>query len=91
MKVRKDNKLGQILCLGMALMFTAGVAQGQQSLPILPQASGSTAGPTIAVSKYNPLPRVSQLPEDALRSSLGLWSGPVTTIRVQTLKNNQLS
>ena len=35
-KMGEDNKLGQILCLSMTLMFTAGAAQGQQSLPILP-------------------------------------------------------
>ena len=88
--MRKDNKLGQILCLSMALMFTAGAAQGQQSLPILPQASGSTAGPTIAESNYNPLPRVSQLPEDApniviiMLDDVGAalphtFGGPITT------------
>ena len=88
--MRKDNKLGQILCLSMALMFTAGAAQGQQSLPILPQASGSTAGPTIAESNYNPLPQVSQLPEDApniviiMLDDVGAalphtFGGPITT------------
>ena len=86
----EDNKLGQILCLSMALMFMAGAAQGQQSLPILPQASGSTAGPTIAESNYNPLPRVSQLPEDApniviiMLDDVGAalphtFGGPITT------------
>ena len=86
----EDTKLGRILCLSMALMFTAGTAQGQQSLPILPQASGSTAGPTIAESNYNPLPRVSQLPEDApnivviMLDDVGAalphtFGGPITT------------
>ena len=86
----EDNKFGQILCLSVALMFTAGAAQGQQSLPILPQPSGSTAGPTIAESKYNPLPRVSQLPEDApniviiMLDDVGAalphtFGGPITT------------
>jgi len=86
----EDNKLGQILCLSMTLMFTAGAAQGQQSLPILPQPSGSTAGPTIAESNYNPLPRVSQLPEDApniviiMLDDVGAalphtFGGPITT------------
>jgi len=90
MKMGEDNKLGQILCLSMALMFTAGAAQGQQSLPILPQPSGSTAGPTIAESNYNPLPRVSQLPEDApniviiMLDDVGAalphtFGGPITT------------
>ena len=85
-----NNKLGQILCLSMALMFTAGAAQGQQSLPILPQPSGSTAGPTIAESNYNPLPRVSQLPEDTpniviiMLDDVGAalphtFGGPITT------------
>ena len=86
----EDNKFGQILCLSVALMFTAGAAQGQQSLPILPQPSGSTAGPTIAESNYNPLPRVSQLPEDApniviiMLDDVGAalphtFGGPITT------------
>ena len=85
-----NNKLGQILGLSMALMFTAGAAQGQQSLPILPQPSGSTAGPTIAESNYNPLPRVSQLPEDTpniviiMLDDVGAalphtFGGPITT------------
>ena len=88
--MRKDSKLEQILCLSMALMFATGAAQGQQSLPILSQPSGSTAGPTIAESNYNPLPRVSQLPEDApniviiMLDDVGAalphtFGGPITT------------
>ena len=52
--------IGTIFSLTFALPAAA-----QQALPFPPTPSGSTAGPTIAESKYNPLPKQSHLPADA--------------------------
>lgn len=58
-----NNKRGWI-SIGAVLMLAAPVA-AQESLPFPPTPSGSTAGPTLAESTYNPLPKVSHLPENA--------------------------
>ncbi len=49
--------------LASLLLATPGLAQ--QSLPFPAQPSGSTAGPTIAQSKYSPAPPANHLPANA--------------------------
>ena len=52
--------------LTVATILLASIsAYAQDSLPFPPKPSGSTAGPTIAESTYNPLPPQSHLPADA--------------------------
>lgn len=60
----KLKKRSGWLGIGAGLLLAAP-AVAQESLPFPPTPSGSTAGPTLAESTYNPLPRVSHLPDNA--------------------------
>lgn len=54
-----------LLGASTALLLFSVPAMSQESLPFPAQRSGSKAGPTIADSTYNPLPRQSFLPDNA--------------------------
>lgn len=72
------------------LLLTSLTATAQDTLPFPPQASGSKAGPTIAQSKYSPLPPADHLPKNApnvlviMLDDVGpalpaTYGGPITT------------
>ncbi len=50
-------------------LLLAAPAVAQESLPFPPTPSGSTAGPTLAESTYNPLPRKFRICRKTRRTS----------------------
>lgn len=72
------------------LFFASLPLSAQNTLPFSPQPSGSKAGPTIAESKYSPLPPADHLPDNAPNVLVimlddvgpalpGTYGGPINT------------
>jgi len=92
-----------MLLMGLvSTLLLPGVGSAQESLPFPPAPSGSTAGPTIAQSKYAPNKPVSHLPADApniliiMLDDVGFglpdtFGGPIHTATLDRIANSGIS